>query len=392
MSKTWNSMSLPDRVTAVHVDISNNRIFAGMSGYTYIGDVKIDNTPTACTNGRDVHYGVDFIKDMTRKQLRYLVLHENLHKALQHCTSYLEVVKQHPQLSGMAMDYVVNGTIEEMDTNLDFVERPTNIPPLVDTKYYGWSFIEVLRDLLQNPPPDGGGGGGSQLDEHQMGQLTDAEAKVTQQQLIDAQHQGEILVKKLAGRESRNDVLSRAVQKRDTNWRQHMRTFITQICEGDDLSRFVPPNKRLLPAGFIMPSHFSEATGELIVACDTSGSMEGIYPLVFGEIARIAENVMPESVRLLWWDTAVCGEQVFKPADYRNIANTLKPRGGGGTSPQCVVDHIAKNQYKPRAVVWLTDGYLDGSATDTGFPALWGVVDNDHFVPSKGKVVRIYSH
>lgn len=391
MSKTWNNMSLPDRITAVHVDISNNRIFAGMSGFTYIGAVKIDDTSTACTNGRDVWYGTDFIKDMTRKQLRYLVLHENLHKALQHCTSYIEVVKQHKQLSGMAMDYVVNGTIEEMDSKLEFVERPTNIPPLVDPKYYGWSYIEVLRDLLKNPPPDGGEGNGT-LDEHKMGELSEGELKETQQQLIDAQHQGEILAKKLAGNESKNDVLSRAVQKRDTNWRQHLRTFVTQICEGDDFSRFVPPNKRLLPAGFIMPSHFAEATGELIVACDTSGSMEGIYPLVFGEVARIVEHVQPESVRLLWWDTQVCGEQFFKPAEYRSIATALMPRGGGGTSPQCVVDHIASNQYKPRAVIWLTDGYLDGSATDTGFPALWGVVDNDHFVPSKGKVVRIYSH
>ena len=275
MSTTWNKMSLHDRITAVHVDISNNKIFAGLSGVTYVGNVNIDDTSTACTNGRDVWYGIDFIKDMTRKQLRYLVLHENLHKALQHCTSYLEVVKQHQQLSGMAMDYVVNGTIEEMDTNLDFVERPTNIPPLIDPKYFGWSFIEVLRDLLQNPPPDGGKGGGT-LDEHKMGELDGDAQALTAQEISDAIHQGDILVKKLAGNESRNDVLQRAAQKRDTNWRQHVRTFITQICEGDEYSRFVPPNKRMLPAGFIMPSHFAEATGELIIAPDTSGSMDKI--------------------------------------------------------------------------------------------------------------------
>lgn len=391
MSTTWNKMSLHDRITAVHVDISNNKIFAGLSGVTYVGNVNIDDTSTACTNGRDVWYGIDFIKDMTRKQLRYLVLHENLHKALQHCTSYLEVVKQHQQLSGMAMDYVVNGTIEEMDTKLDFVERPTNIPPLIDPKYFGWSFIEVLRDLLQNPPPDGGKGGGT-LDEHKMGELDGDAQALTAQEISDAIHQGDILVKKLAGNESRNDVLQRAAQKRDTNWRQHVRTFITQICEGDEYSRFVPPNKRMLPAGFIMPSHFAEATGELIIAPDTSGSMDSILPLVFGEVAQICRNVNPDKVRVLWWDTEVCGDQEFKPHEFQSIATLLKPRGGGGTSPQCVVEHIAKNQYKPRAVIWLTDGYLDGSATDTGFPALWGVVDNDHFVPSTGKVVRIYSH
>jgi hypothetical protein len=35
----------------------------------------------------------------------------------------------------------------------------------------------------------------------------------------------------------------------------------------------------------------------------------------------------PEKVRVLWWDTAVHGEQVFE-GDYANIAGLLKPLGG----------------------------------------------------------------
>jgi predicted metal-dependent peptidase len=185
--------------------------------------------------------------------------------------------------------------------------------------------------------------------------------------------------------------LDKATQKRDTNWREHMREWITALCEGDDYSRFAPPNKRLLPQGIVMPSHFSEATGELIVATDTSGSMYDILPTVFGEIARICDNVRPDAVRVIWWDSAVCGEQVFKPHEYEKIAGLLKPNGGGGTSPECVVQYITEKKYQPKGIVWLTDGYLDGSNSETGMPALWGVVDNDHFTPPEGKVVRIYS-
>ena len=201
-----------------------------------------------------------------------------------------------------------------------------------------------------------------------------------------------MLAERLAGSKSAGNPLDRATQKRDTNWREHMREWITALCEGDDYSRFAPPNKRLLPLGVVMPSHFSEATGELIIACDTSGSMGGIYPTVFGEVARIVENVMPDSVRMLWWDSEVCGDQLFKPHEYAQIATLLKPAGGGGTSPNCVVEYIKTKKYQPKGVVWLSDGYLDGSDAKLDVPTLWGIVDNDHFVAPQGKTVRIYSN
>jgi predicted metal-dependent peptidase len=409
MSKTWEKLSASDRIVAVHVDISNNKDFAGLSGVVYVGDVKFDEEiGTAGTDGRDVHYAPSFLEKLSRKQLRYVVLHEAMHKALQHCTNYNAINEKYPQLSNIAMDYVVNATLEEIDPNFSFIERTTEPKPLVDKKYEGWSFIEVLQDLLNNsqtielPQP---------MDVHMVGELGDGDSgdgdgdekdgkakgkegilKETARQIDDALRQGKILADRLAGKGSRGSPLDRAAQKRDTNWREHMRDWITALCEGDEYSRFAPPNKRLLPLGVVMPSHFSEATGELIIACDTSGSMGGIYPTVFGEIARIVENVQPDSVRMLWWDCAVCGDQLFKPHEYANIASLLKPAGGGGTSPECVVQYIREKKYQPKGVVWLTDGYLDGSDGKVEVPALWGVVDNDHFTPPQGKAVRIYSH
>lgn len=405
MSKTWDKLSAQDRVIAVHVDFSNNKDFAGLSGVVYVGDVKFESIGTAGTDGRDVYYDPAFVERLTRKQLRYLVAHEALHKALMHCTNYKELSKKYPQLCNMAMDYVVNATIEEIDPNFQFVERVTNPDPLIDPKYQGWSFVEVLQDLLKNAKKIGGGqptkgngdgsGQGRPLDEHMFDdakELGSKEANELGRQIDDAVRQGKILADKLAGKGSRNSPLDRATQKRDTNWREHMREWVTALCEGDEYSRFAPPNKRLAPQGILMPSHFSEATGELILACDTSGSMGGVYPTVFGEIARIAENVRPDSVRVIWWDCAVCGDQVFKPHEYQNIASLLKPAGGGGTSPECVVQYIREKKYQPKGVVWLTDGYLDGSNGCVDVPALWGVVDNDHFVPPQGKAVRIYSN
>lgn len=396
MSRTWDKLQPSDRIVAVHVDISNSAQFAQLSGIVYVGEVKFDEEiGTAGTDGRDVIYSPTFVNTLSRKQLRYVVLHEAMHKALQHCTNYNAINEKYPQLSNAAMDYVVNATLEEIDPNFVFIERTTEPKPLIDPKYQGWSFIEVLQELLntqQEPPPP--------MDVHMVGKMgadkdgqgKEALAKETARQIDDALRQGKILADRLAGKGSKGSALDRATQKRDTNWREHMREWVTALCEGDEYSRFAPPNKRLLPLGVVMPSHFAESTGELIVACDTSGSMGGIYPTVFGEIARIVENVQPDSVRMLWWDCSVCGDQLFKPHEYANIASLLKPMGGGGTSPNCVVEYIKAKKYQPKGVVWLTDGYLDGSDGKVDVPALWGVVDNDHFTAPQGKTVRIYSN
>jgi predicted metal-dependent peptidase len=407
MSKTWEKLSPHDRIVAVHVDVSNHKDFAALSGVVYVGDVKInDDIPTAGTNGRDVWYGTEFLMAQNRKQLRYLCLHEQGHKALQHCTLYKPLVTKYPRLSNMAMDHVVNNMLEEMDPTYSFIEPCAVVAPLCDKQYRGWSFVEVLQDLIKKAKKGGGGGKGNEkgneiggdgdgdqpFDEHVMGELTEEEAKVTGQQIDDAVRQGKILANKLAGKHSLGSPLDRATQKRDTNWREYLTEWVTALCEGDEYSRFAPPNKRLLPLGVVMPSHFSEATGELIVACDTSGSMSGIYPTVFGEIARIAENVKPDSVRIIWWDSTVCGEQVFKPHEYERIGHQLSPQGGGGTTPECVVQYIRDKKYQPKGVIWLTDGYLDGSNAVVDVPAIWGVVDNDHFTPPQGKAVRIYSN
>jgi predicted metal-dependent peptidase len=393
-------MSLNDRIIACHVDISNNASFATLSGIVYVGDVKLDeDIKTAATDGRNVIYAPSFIEPLSRKQLRFLVLHESLHKALHHCTAYKALCEKYPMLCNQAMDYVVNGTIEETDPTHSFIEHPTAVAPLLDKKYFGWSFVEVLQDLIKEceesggDPTAGSGDGDGTLDGHILGKLAEAIEAKTATEISEALHQGKMLAKRIQerGNARGGSPLDKLTQKRDTNWREHLREFVTQLCEGDDYSRFAPPNKRLLPQGILMPSHFSESTGELVVACDTSGSMMGLYGTVFGEIARICENVKPEQVRVLWWECDIEGEQIFKPQDYHRIPEMLQPKGGGGTRLTCVSEYFTKHKLKPKACIVLSDGYIESDYVLPDCPILFGVVDNDQFVSNKGKTVRIYS-
>jgi predicted metal-dependent peptidase len=398
MSSIWDKMSLNDRIVSCHVDISNNALFATLSGVVYVGDVKLDEAIiTAATDGRNVIYAPSFIQPLSRKQLRFLVLHEAMHKALHHCTTYKSLCEKYPALCNQAMDYVVNGTLEETDPQHTFIEHPTSVAPLLDKKYFGWSFVEVLQDLIKECEEAGGdptaSGDGGALDGHILGAVKEALKAKNEQEISDALHQGKMLAKRIQERGTgrSGSALDKLTQKRDTNWRDHLREFVTQLCEGDDYSRFAPPNKRLLPQGILMPSHFSESTGELVVACDTSGSMYGLYGTVFGEIARICENVKPEQVRVLWWECDIEGEQIFKPQDYHRIPEMLQPKGGGGTRLTCVSEYFTQHKLKPKACIVLSDGYIESDYVLPDCPILFGVVDNDHFTSNKGKTVRIYS-
>jgi len=419
---SYEKMSPLDRVTSCHIDFARNKEFALLSGLAMIGKTRIDpKFPTAATDGYNTWYGEDFVMKLSRTEMRFVVAHECLHKALKHCTSYPGVMKKHGMLSNMAMDYVVNLMIVDMNTRLkaadtsakDFATVP-NLPGIcLDEKYRGMDFLEVLLDLLKQQKQGGGkgsgkgsgkGGGAGQpggpLDEHVQPEEGDGEGALTEEQkqeigraIDDAIRQGDMLAKKLRGEGKGGMDIDNIIKERDTNWQDHFREFFTAVCEGDDYSTYRRPNKRMLASGFLMPTHFSEATGEIIVACDTSGSMGGTYPIIFGEIVRICQSVRPDAVRVIWWDTEVNSEQVFTPDKYEQMAHIMKPQGGGGTTVSCVAQYIAAKQYKPTAVVYLTDGYIESSydLPPADVPLLWGILDNDGFQPLRGQCVRLYS-
>jgi len=149
-------------------------------------------------------------------------------------------------------------------------------------------------------------------------------------------------------------------------------------------------NRNLLANNILAPSAETETVTEAIIAIDTSGSInqEMIGKFAF-QLQLICDMVRPTTVRVLWWDTEVHGEQVFD-GDSPNIKDILKPLGGGGTRVSCVAEYIAKKNYKPDCIVVFTDGYVESDIQwITGVDTLWLVTENRSFVAPKGKMVRI---
>ena len=381
-----------DRVTKAHIKIMTSPEFCMFSGVLSIGGVTFTkDIPTACTNGRDVFYNPDFIKTFGNKELVFLVLHENMHKVLQQLTLWNTLFKEDARLANIAADYVVNGQIKDADPNEQVAVMPKCA--LYDKKYKDMTTKQVFDLLKKNPPPMGGQGDkGETLDSHDWEgaeEMGKEEKKELQKQIDHALRQGEILRGKMSGNRHRG--VDRLLQPK-VNWREQLRDFITSVSKTKDMTSFKRPHRRFIGQDIYMPSMIGESIHKIIVAGDLSGSIDEQTERMFlTEIIKICEDLTPDTVELLWWDTAVQGHEIYSYGEYDTIFQRTKPKGGGGTTVGCVNQFIKDKRLTPDVVIIFTDGYVEN---DWGgawtHPTLWAITERDMVSPH-GKSIHVTS-
>ena len=388
----------PDqRVQKAVIDIMAHERYVALAGVLMIGSRRVESDatkcPTAYTNGRDEVYGADFIADLNDRQLRFLVLHEVYHKLYRHLTTWQHLYKENAQLANMACDYVINCKLVDDNADLFATMDGKLTIGCHDTKYRGWDSAQVFADLKKNPPPQGQGGGGQGsggFDEHGWGdaeEMTAEEQRDLAREIDEAIRQGALAAGKLGNGMDRDMV---ELLQPQVDWREVLRDFVQTTCQGNDYSTWRRPNRRYIGAGVYMPSGISEQIGEIVVAIDTSGSIGARELGVFlAEIKEVADTVHPEAIRILYWDTSVCGEERYEGTEVDNIVQSTKPKGGGGTDVRCVPQYLQDKQIKAQAVIVLTDGYLFGGWGQWHHPVLWCVLDNERAVPDVGKTVHV---
>jgi predicted metal-dependent peptidase len=385
-------LTAKQRLEKAVIAIMANSKYVALAGVMMIGRRGIDDTvPTACTNGRDEMYGRAFVESLNDKELRFLVLHEVYHKLYRHLTTWRWMYDEHQQAANMACDYVIN--VKLVDDNTDGFATMTG--PLemgcLDDKYRGWDSAMVYADLKKQAQGGGGQGQpGQGFDEHDWDgakEMSAEEKQALARDIDEAVRQGALAAGKMgSGGERLFDDLLQPQQ----DWREVLREFITATCTGKDYSTWKRPSRRYIGAGIYMPSGISEQIGEIVVAPDMSGSIgQAELTRMLSEVKSIADTVHPEAVRLLYWDTKICGDERYEKHELDTMIQSTKPAGGGGTMVECVPEYMTAKQIKVQAAIVFTDGYLGGSWGQWDCPVLWVIVDNKNCNPPFGTTVHV---
>jgi predicted metal-dependent peptidase len=393
-------LTAQQKIDRANVWIMRQPQFIGYSGVIMVGESRIESDPKKCptayTDGYNVVYGEKFINDLTEEEVRFISLHENLHKMYRHTITWRHLFQQSPILTNIAADYVVNGVI--MQAGCAEVHMPKGClfdKDLSDgTKDVG----EVFRLLAKKYPhlnqpncfaPGQGDGLGDTLDEHDWGagdQWSPEEIQEMTEKIDSAIRQGQILAGKVAGDQARDFGELLRVK---TDWRQVMQQFFQSSCAGDGELSYRRPNRRFLHMDEIFPTEICETLPHVVIGIDTSGSIGGeILTNFMSNVATMLRQVNPEKIDLLYWDTRVAGHERYEQGEVDKLLASTKPAGGGGTSPACVSNWIEKEGIKPTCLVMLTDGYVDGWPKEV-CPTIWCIYENPSANPPYGTVAHL---
>ena len=411
------SLSPQQRVDKAVIKIMGKDRYMALGGILMIGERLVvphiegwpwpDKPHTAATNGRDEWYCDKFIEDLPDVELRGLVLHESYHKMGRHLITWANLHKIDANLANRACDHWINIRITDECEQDGFAKIPEG--GCCDFRFRGLNVMEIFNILRkeqqeqqkQNKSGKGDGqgtgitgdpSGEDSMDMHDWEgakSLTDIEKKELTKEIDEAIRQGALAAGKsgTGGNRTVDELMEPQV-----DWREKLREFVASTCAGNDYSTWRMPSKRYIAGGLYMPRGISESVGELCLEVDMSRSTWNIVKYFMGEIKGICEQVRPEIVRVIYWDTTVAKEEVYKLDELDKLLDVTKPKGGGGTTIGCVPKYCNEHGIKPQAHIVLTDGYLGGDwGHGWNAPVLWCICDNKNALPKHGKIVHIDS-
>ena len=385
------------RIERMKVSMMRHPSTAYLSGVLMIGNVEVtDRLPTAGTNGRDVFFNPDFIRRLSDAELRGLIYHEyGGHILYRHLSVFGHLHKEDAELANMACDYVVNQIIADLNVP-DFLWLPPN--PLQDDKYRGMDSQMVFNSLkaeqAQGKSAKNIAGNGTPVDSHDWegaANLSPTQVDRLTREVEMAVRQG-AMAAKLVGSGVPRDIERRLAPR--VPWQEVLRELLTSKLRGDDYATYQRPNRRWLSHDMVMPTHRSDAMGALVVAVDTSYSIDNtILGKFIAEIAGICDTVHPEIVHVIYWGSSVAAHEQYDQSTMDNLRLTTIPKHGGGTNIDCVPAYLSKQRINPECVVVLSDGELYGqwgnwSEVGSGqVPLIWALTNE--YVADQGVTIHL---
>jgi len=150
-------------------------------------------------------------------------------------------------------------------------------------------------------------------------------------------------------------------------------------------------NRRFLWRGMYLPQEYTQVMGEIVVAVDTSGSMDTNTQLkeAFGYIRSFREEHTCK-LHLIQCDHDNMAEgQYVCYEEHERLPETFKVIGRGGTSFDPPFKMVGEKRIEPRVMIYITDGFGTCTMPKPGFDVMWVVINGDKsFTPPFGEVIH----
>lgn len=347
---------------------------------------------TAATDGYRIYFGPKFMDDLSDSELDFVLMHEIMHAALNHCKRR---DGRESEMYNIACDIVVNSNIlysnnfNNGSITLRKYGETMHIAPNGD-EGYKYTAEEVYEMLVKRC----GKNDKCKWDDHSrwtdsdddslgdawLNRIEVAAETIKIRKPMKGFGGTPLLVERMLGK----------IRNPQIDWRTILDEFIqTEI---NDYS-FTPPDRRFGDCDFFLPdlNVKKETVEKLWFLVDTSGSIsDNEIAAAYSEICGAIEQ----------YDGALTGmlsfteSHVTEPVPFENVEELLKikPVGGGGNDFGEIFRYMKKYMTDdlPVYIIIITDGYdiFPKEKLAMGVPVLW-LINNEDVNPPWGKVARI---
>ena len=357
-----------------------------------------ENCDTAYTDSKIICFGTKFLDELTDSEVEFVMMHEVMHIALQHCRRGDNF---NQELFNIACDIVVNSIIYETNNyssaSISVGKYGESMHRLPDgSEGAGFTAEEVYMKLLQCSQnsirrfgfSDNHSNWGPEKDGQHTDKIVWAQHIVEAVKTADRIDPGKA-VGNVPGFARR---LCEIGKSRCVDWKKLLHNFVSE--EVSDYS-FNPPDKRYSDEDYFLPdynvSDGSLATRKVLFMVDTSGSIDIKEIGEFLSEIKYAKDIYDGGFDgwIACFDT-----EVYKPVRIDSASNIsdFKPCGGGGTSFYSIFKYVKDKMSDelPENIVIFTDGCapFPDEKYALGIPVLW-VITNNIINPPWGKVARM---
>lgn len=347
---------------------------------------------TAATDGRKFYYNREFIKNLPRQQLLFLMGHELLHCIFDHLG---RKGRRDVDLWNMACDYVINATLvqEKMGEMIPggLLKKEFTAEMSADEVYEILRSKSVTIELtlddhleLEDEDEDGGGDGGGDGDGDSVESADSSGGGGSKQRTVKVTIMGDNGVPKLTKEDlekTRAELKSALLQtvqqvgagnvplgvqrlikeltEPKMNWRTLLDAHIRSAVKDDYTHQRIGRKtwgSMYYGNNFVLPAQNFMDRVEVVCPIDASGSTTNEMVRDFlSEVKGIMETFRDYEITVFSFDTECYNLQKFTPENMDDIHN-YTVNGGGGTSFEEVFAFMKREGIEPHRLAFFTDG------------------------------------